>query len=312
MPVTPPLKQQPKRSTPKKWHKSVSALGVAIAVHILLFLILAVIVILPVARPTPEIQVQMAPVAEEQKREKLEVQHQTQVRQPKATSNLIQAQAMANLSIAKPEISDAPVGLGEVALGQSAFAGQLEQVGGKSLFGTPVQAKKLGVIIDGSGSMKPFIQAVVDEVVKNFKDAEIVIAGGCSLKSQTTIVVPSDKVVGEGYIARVAYTALEQAGVPFSVIGEPEKNKFATRQANMEPALRFLSRDKGCDAIYWFADFTDTLEDSVVRKAKSALTSRNTKLYLHDVDAQQVDAIPEVLREIVKTTGGDFIVGPAK
>ncbi|NBS84582.1 MAG: hypothetical protein EBS59_07815 [Verrucomicrobia bacterium] len=42
--------------------------------------------------------------------------------------------------------------------------------------------KKLGVIVDVSGSMQPYLERVMTEVLSNFPNAEVVLVDGCGME----------------------------------------------------------------------------------------------------------------------------------
>jgi len=167
-----------------------SAILIAVAVHAVLLLLLAVIVILPAARETPEIVASVvAPPANQQQREKVEVQQNTRVRTPKAVSNPIRANALTEISIAQVEVNEQPVGLGEVQLSDAAFAGEMSQASGTfaKVGGMTIRAKKLGVIVDVSGSMRGHSNLLREFLTTKFKDAVFVAGGGAKFDKELQV-----------------------------------------------------------------------------------------------------------------------------
>jgi len=127
-----------------------AAIGIAFAVHLILFVILAVIVILPAIPGTPvvtAVAVSQDQVTKERDVVKPEVN--TSVRTPSTVSNPLSVDAVAEISIARPEISEAPVGLGDVQLTDAAFASELAS-GAAGMFGstTPLEGGLRGTFYD--------------------------------------------------------------------------------------------------------------------------------------------------------------------
>jgi len=286
--------QQPASAPAKKKNRyhSLSAIGIAIAIHAVILIILALIVVLPAVSAGPEITVHsVSAVSENPERKKLEVQQQSRVRQPSAAASAIQAQTMASVSIAKPEISDAPVGLGKVELDQSSFAGQLGREGGKSLFGTPVNAKKLGVLFDWSGSMKPFRGPVFDEIEMTFPDSIIVFQMGCGMGNKSDApeiyqITPEVRIPEGLPMAvrqRAEYQAQRFKGKGFAgsrlarFIEENQNTSYylPIERAGMQ-ALDVM-RGLGVDSVFWFADFGDQANPEAVSKY---LSKHGLKLYI--------------------------------
>jgi hypothetical protein len=60
------------------------------------------------------------------------------------------------------------------------------RVAGVKLFGIDVKAKKLGVLADISGNMQAYIPKVIDEVFKNFPDADVIFMNGSGMEDWET------------------------------------------------------------------------------------------------------------------------------
>jgi len=145
----------PKSSRFSKSKSKVAAIGIAIAFHVVLLLLLTLFVILPAAKETPEVVASIvAPSqAPKEQRKKVETATSMQVRQPASASNPLRANTLAEVSIAKAEISEAPVGLGEVQLTSGQFSSELSR-GTASFFGMPASGQRFAYCVDFSGSMR--------------------------------------------------------------------------------------------------------------------------------------------------------------
>jgi hypothetical protein len=79
--------------------------------------------------------------------------------------------------------------LGGSSVGTGSGTGAAKGMGrnaGMKLFGVDVKAKKLGVLADISGNMQPYIPRVIDEVFKNFPDADVIFMNGSGLEDWET------------------------------------------------------------------------------------------------------------------------------
>jgi len=156
---------------PKGWQNKVGAISIAVGVHAILLFILAIVVILPEVRPGPQIEASIvAPEKQSRQQRPVEVpQSILQPRSPASATSPIQTQSIAAISLAKPEISEAPVGLGEVIMSEASFGGQLSQ-GSVSFFGMSAEGQHFAFVLDHSLSMNPArMDRMREELIKSLK-----------------------------------------------------------------------------------------------------------------------------------------------
>jgi len=191
---------------------------------------------------------------------------------------------------------------------------------GKSqLFGTVVGDKKLGVIVDVSGSMQPYLERVMNEVLANFPTAEVVLVEGCGMEEvragstshvskswpggrrkkprrefEETFIPPhvvvfnsneglaSPAVGGLGGLRQSVprvYETLLRRSATWIVVGD--EADVATRLA-----FDHLAEDH-VQAIYWFSDFEDPVEAGEGERAAKCVRDNKIEVYLHPVKGLQ-------------------------
>lgn len=194
---------------------------------------------------------------------------------------------------------------------------KLGKAGGRSeLFGTFVGSKKLGVVVDVSGSMQPYLENVLGEVLANFPAAEVVLIDGCGMEEvgpnpparsptrtssrgkkrpRPEVEVPTisthiaefNSREGQNSPAVGSWGGLRQ-GYPrlykilrdrsdtWVIVGEDAP--LASRLA-----LEYLA-GKHVQAIYWFSDFEDSVETREGEKAAQVIHDNQIEVYLHPMD----------------------------
>lgn len=188
---------------------------------------------------------------------------------------------------------------------------------GKSeLFGAVVGNKKLGVVVDISGSMQDYLEAVLKEVLTNFPMAEVVLIEGCGMEeinamspdpglprrptgrkkrprrevgapAVPTRVVELNSREGQNTPAVGSWGGLRQRyprlyetllgrAGTWVVVGDDAP--VATRLA-----MERLASDH-VQAIYWFSDFQDSVEPREGEKAAQIIVDHKIEMYLHPMD----------------------------
>lgn len=189
--------------------------------------------------------------------------------------------------------------------------------GKRELFGTVVGDKKLGVIVDVSGSMQPYLETVMNGVLTNFPDARMVLIEGCGMeefRSDYRETNPSARPRGRKKKPRkeefnlpiipphvVDFASSEGRSSPAMVgwgglrLRNPklyesllqrsdtwmvvgDGSQVATRQA-----FEYLAGEH-VQAIYWFSDFEDRVEAGEGERAAQTLQDNKIEVYLHPMD----------------------------
>ena len=190
---------------------------------------------------------------------------------------------------------------------------------GKQLFGVTIQVRKLGVIVDISGSMQPKIPNVLTEIFKGFTDADVVFVNGCGMvdweealrrfeenkeAEQKAAQQKKEKYTGPKSMPKpqvVRFTSPEASDSPpirgtrsfggfrkdypdwYEKMAQRPNTWFVTSFANSYAtglAFEHLVRRK-VDAIYWFADFADPIEGKVAEKTTNLIRENKVEILLH-------------------------------
>ena len=212
----------------------------------------------------------------------------------------------------------APPVRGEGQVPVAGFSGKGSGRGrGKSeLFGTVVGDKKLGVIVDVSGSMQDYLEGVLKEVLAHFPMAEVVLIEGCGMEEISS--KPPDPGLTRRPAGRRKRTLREvdAPAVPTRLV------ELKSREGQSSPAVggwgglrlrhpplyeRLLGRSAtwvvvGDDApvatrlamehlagdhvqaIYWFSDFEDSVEAREEERAARIILDNKIEVYLHPMD----------------------------
>ena len=192
-------------------------------------------------------------------------------------------------------------------------------VSGKQLFGVSVQARKLGVIADLSGSMQSNIPKIMTEIFKNFPDADVVFVNGCGmmdwdmalknfeqekLEREKTAKENKEKLRGPKSLPKpqvVKFTSPEASDSPpirgtmsyggfrkdypdwYEKLSERNNTWFVTSYVDAHAtglAFDHLARRK-VEAIYWFADFADPIEGKVAEETAQMLRDNKIEVLIH-------------------------------
>jgi hypothetical protein len=221
----------------------------------------------------------------------------------------------------------------ETKLARGGAGGAMGKLGGTRMamiFGKKVQANRLGVILDVSGSAHPHLAGAIEEIQKGFADATLILYPGCGLTevkgasgqvirkystitSKELVADPSgfttagflvDALKIREFAEMVKRPSLretlfvswyEEKGADGKPEGDFEKLVGQTQLAFAELLKRRV------DAIYWFSDFQDKVSPQMVDKLTSELMLKRVRLYLHNFAGPN---IRPMLTEMAEKTGG--------
>jgi hypothetical protein len=166
--------------------------------------------------------------------------------------------------------------------------------GSGSVLGMNIFAKRLGVLLDISGSMFSSLPAVVAQIDANFNDYILVLVNGCWIRSSTRTPTFSR------YFPQGDATELDLTPGLTQLLGGIRKPIHYNTRADAGEALAAMASTMNVDSIYWFADFQDTVEPKRMAGLADLLRQQGIRLYVHSVDARPHPAI----RAAVSRTGG--------
>ena len=212
---------------------------------------------------------------------------------------------------------------------------------GMKLFGVEVQAKKLGVLVDISGSMQAYIPAVMAEIFKSFPDADVVFMNGCGLEDwntalkrwtesneqeQKTAKENKKRFIGPKSMPKprvVRFNSSEASDSP-AIRGTmsyggfrkdyPDLYDKLARRGNTWMVTSFsdshaagLAFDqfarRKVEAIYWFADFGDPVVGPAAEEAAKLVLDNQMEIIIHSTRGlgKAGDWIKQVNGKIVQT-----------
>jgi hypothetical protein len=206
-------------------------------------------------------------------------------------------------------------------------AGGLARLGGSKMamiFGKKISARKLGVILDVSGSAHPYLAGAIAEIQKGFADATLILYPGCGL---TSFEGKSGHVIRK--YSSITKREIERGRGDFSTSSDivevleikefEEMTKRSTVKNNLfvswfdekgGSADELIGRTqvafddlmkRGVDTIYWFADFTDRIDGEVVSTLSSQLGKRKIVLHVHNFAG---DRINSMITDMAEESGG--------
>ncbi|MEM6822900.1 MAG: hypothetical protein AAF558_13290, partial [Verrucomicrobiota bacterium] len=210
-----------------------------------------------------------------------------------------------------------------------------------NVFGQQIEASELGVLLDISNSTHEFIHIAVKEINKNFPEATIVLGPGCGIYSRNSGQVLEAQVSETQYwkMKNVEWNAkqwdLKQTGLNQhlflrKLLSENKTFKRLYKKAKRQNRMYVLNglnrngegfgatvntvrtahigleflMERERDAVYWFADFADPMEESKRKGLIAAFKEREIKVYQHCIGP-----LPADHRRLVFSTetGGELI-----
>jgi hypothetical protein len=191
------------------------------------------------------------------------------------------------------------------------------------IFGQKVEATRLGVILDISGSAHPFLVKAFTDIDRSFKDAVIVFALGCGMRDDFKQKIrvsdfSTANILGKESTLPLLHTlsqirnairknsdighTFERAQKRENVYYVDGGGIFATQYAFDE----LIKQD--VDTIYWFADFEDPIFDAPVTKLLHDLKDRNIKVYINNFSEGAKSIGMKFASQLARETGGTTTV----
>lgn len=229
---------------------------------------------------------------------------------PAASEALVKVDRLGWVLVMQPKGGVPVVGWGSQATDRGRSYGEL--------FGIKMGQKKLGAIVDVSGSMRPFLENVLTEVLSNFPDAALVLVDGCGMEvaDSNSASPPSpsrsprkrkkgqerkntdgprilphlvelNRPEGVGSAAVSGWGGLRTA---YPRLFEALRNRAHTwivvgdgAEAGTRLAFEHLAEER-VQAIYWFSDFADSVEPREGERAAEIVRRNKIEVYLHPME----------------------------
>ncbi|MFD0894346.1 hypothetical protein KBB96_06775 [Luteolibacter ambystomatis] len=216
--------------------------------------------------------------------------------------------------------SGSGAGLGGGAGGMKPFAGVM--------FGNPVKARTIGVVLDVSGSMSSHLPKVIKELDRVAEGSPLVLYVGCGIgpgravtRTYSTMDIEEKRFERFWRLNRNGkYMTLEQGSAKEKVdFTTPLPNESLFRQLAARGNTSYVDYQgdefawtallakelRDVEAVYWFADFQDPVDEKEAKDVMYRLKAKRQKLYIHaSVEGKYFTQVRDL---IVTPTGGAVI-----
>ncbi|MFM2196914.1 MAG: hypothetical protein RLZZ505_346 [Verrucomicrobiota bacterium] len=322
------LRQQRRNST-------ISSVVVSILVVVLIALVLGIYLLPNIIKETPVIVTYAASVDEAKEVPEKKVTTKVMRKPSSPTSSMakvIAANTQSAVSVPVPDqITSAPsldFGDGD-DFGSGWGDGNGTGGGGGSLFGRQINSSNLGVILDISGSAHAYLAEAIAEIDKSFPTAHIVLVVGCGMSDGNLSVSGGGKVPGRPRIVDYQKMDSERKHNSLARSGPAQLELFYKKigsKRSRELKEHFKKRDnlyllyggdvmatqyafdhvlqRNVDTIYWFADFADKTDSSVIERLGKKLRFNKVTLISHNFLGKPVG---KLAKEMTLKTGGSVI-----
>lgn len=201
---------------------------------------------------------------------------------------------------------------------------------GLPLFGQKIEARRMAVVLDISGSMYPFLPIVIKEVDKIAPGSTVILHYGCGLDDKeiknpellntTDKTFEDDKIVTSLQGSVTSAMSKTERDALITMIKKRPKTYFVPSSGVGTTWVALLDvKLRDSDAIYWFADFADNITKSRMEEVGAKLRTRKQKLYIHPSNPKWLVGgdplavnVNRVDRDIVRPTGGKVINAEVK
>jgi hypothetical protein len=194
-------------------------------------------------------------------------------------------------------------------------------VGFVAMFGKKLDARRLGVVLDVSGSMHPHLPMVVKEANKISGGCPIVMFPGCGAqnpKDRNVSRLREEDTNGRNFdnFWRTNFTPKgmkpsDDSEMPsketYSVFNKRKDTYFFEKSGTGNAWVALVSdKLRGADALYWFCDFQDAVDKEQLEEIRDTLIKRKQKLYVH-ASGNNPRSLKMVEEYLVKPTGGEVL-----
>jgi hypothetical protein len=197
-------------------------------------------------------------------------------------------------------------------------------------FGVKIEARRMAVVLDISGSMYPFLPIVIKEVDKIAPGSTVILHYGCGMDDKeikdpkllntTDKSFEDDRIVSSLEDAATSTMSRADRDALIAMVKKRPKTYFVPSSTVGTTWIALLDvKLRDADAIYWFADFADQLSKSRMEEVGAKLRTRKQKLYIHPSNPKWLVGgdplavnVNKVDRDIVRPTGGKVVNSEVK
>lgn len=163
--------------------------------------------------------------------------------------------------------------------------------------GSKVKASNLGVILDVSGSMSPYLQKLRAQILEAFPKAHFVEIVGCRL-------------AGNAFM-KDFYSTPGSTKNPFDPGQFPEKitplhiQSYIALEVDTLSAMAGLIKGRGVDSIFWFSDLNDGISDEASDITQKLIKDHRIRLVITSL---HTDISKKDLRETIESYEGSITI----
>ena len=176
------------------------------------------------------------------------------------------------------------------------------------VFGEKIVSSRIGVILDNSPSMKPYLNQVRKQIETRFSYEYVVEIDGCFLWRWSNNDLGRDfrEVSARGYFYEEPALGVNPFTPDRFVVKVPSENwhsHYRSGEQDTMAAMWTMVKLMKMDTIYWFCDLDDEIYEQATRELGKLVEESGTKLYLHTFDKKPNQG----LARVVEASGGKVI-----
>ncbi len=190
-----------------------------------------------------------------------------------------------------------------------------------TVYETSINARNLGVILDNSPSMLPYLDKVRAEINRTFSGSYSVEVNGCEMwwssgrspwfyataRDTLNPFAPERHCPAVPQIESKDDTAAARKKDPAHYY-EPPYQMMWNWKHDAASALLAMVQLMKVDAIYWFTDFDDDLAEETIKRIATPLLEAKVKLYAHTLKSPP----PPLVKLLIERSGGQLIKKPIR
>lgn len=177
------------------------------------------------------------------------------------------------------------------------------------MFGKNINARSIAVILDVSGSMTPHLSQVIEELDKVAKGSPVLLYVGCGVQKPPDGVKLEEQALETRRSPRFRGYWTEDHGPEKNVYNILVKRPFTyfIESQGVSYAWLALLNDqvRHAEALYWFSDFQDGVDDDLMKSVLENMKRRKQKLFIHA--SEEGTAFEQVRDRLCLPSGGTVI-----
>lgn len=206
------------------------------------------------------------------------------------------------------------------------------------MFGKDLKARRIGVILDVSGSMTPYLTAVLTELDRVAAGSRVMLYVGCGvatpqlgMRLDRTAIRTTSRSFDEDRNFETFWRRSHGEAAPptpaprtgllpnrmaprtpvpeeavYNVMAKRQETYFMQAQGIQYAWIALLVRElRDADALYWFSDFQDQVDDKQLAAVLENLKRNRQKLFIHP--SAKGSSFAKIRDQVVIPSGGEVI-----